>query len=155
MPVLTGMVLDRAQAGSLNPLLSIDGYQVAAIYRYTASDSPRAENGARSYATNITVPAQRALTGIQNMVGDCFASVQEGRFATRALEKIVGFLLENGAAGAGQSSWGPTVYGLVDGEMRARKLVQEVRNYLTGFGGGSLFCVQAQNRGAQIRSIQG
>lgn len=65
MPVLTGMVLDRAQAGSLNPLLSIDGYQVAAIYPYTASDSPRAENGARSYATDITVPAQRALTGIQ------------------------------------------------------------------------------------------
>lgn len=65
MPVLTGMVLDRAQAGSLNPLLSIDGYQVAAIYPYTASDTPRAEKGARSYASDITVPAQRALTGMQ------------------------------------------------------------------------------------------
>jgi beta-RFAP synthase len=97
----------------------------------------------------------RALTHIQSMVGDCFASVQGGRFATPALEKIVGFLLENGAAGAGQSSWGPTVYGLVDGETRARKLIQDVRTYLTGFGGGSLFCVQAQNRGAQIRSLQG
>ena len=65
MPVLTGMVLDRAQAGSLNPLLSIDGYQVAAIYPYTASDTPRAERGARSYTADISVPAQRALTGMQ------------------------------------------------------------------------------------------
>ena len=65
MPVLTGMVLDRAQAGSLNPLLSIDGYQVAAIYPYTASDTPRAERGERSYTANISVPAQRALTGMR------------------------------------------------------------------------------------------
>ena len=65
MPVLTGMVLERAQAGSLNPLLSADGYQVAAIYPYTASDTPRAEKGPRSYATDITVPAQRPLAGIQ------------------------------------------------------------------------------------------
>jgi len=65
MPVLTGMVLDRAQAGSLNPLLSIDGYQVAAIYPYTASDTPRAERGARSYTADISVPAQRALTGMR------------------------------------------------------------------------------------------
>jgi len=64
MPVLTGIVLDPAQAGSLNPLLSADGYQVAAIYPYTASDTPRAVIGPRSYATNITVPAQRALIGI-------------------------------------------------------------------------------------------
>jgi beta-ribofuranosylaminobenzene 5'-phosphate synthase len=97
----------------------------------------------------------QALTSIQNMVGDCFASVQGGRFATPILEKLVDFLLEKGAAGAGQSSWGPTVYGLVDGEERARKLAQEVRNYLTGFGGGSIFCVQAQNRGVQVRISKG
>ncbi|MBN1568449.1 MAG: kinase [Acidobacteria bacterium] len=95
----------------------------------------------------------QALTSIQNMVGDCFASVQGGRFATPVLEKLVGFLLEKGALGAGQSSWGPTVYGLVDGESRARKLAGEVRDYLVGFGGGSIFCVQAQNRGAQVRTI--
>ncbi len=95
----------------------------------------------------------QALTSIQNMVGDCFASVQGGRYAAPALEKIIGFLLEKGAAGAGQSSWGPAIYGLVDGEARARTLMQEARNYLASFGGGSLFCVQAQNRGAQIRSL--
>jgi beta-RFAP synthase len=97
----------------------------------------------------------QALTAIQNMVGDCFASVQGGRFAAPVLEKMVGFLLEKGAAGAGQSSWGPTIYGLVGSEERARNLAQEARNYLANFGGGSIYCVQAQNRGAQIRSLKG
>ncbi len=95
----------------------------------------------------------QAMTGIQNMVGDCFSSVQGGRFATPVSEKLVGFLLDKGATGAGQSSWGPTVYGLMEGEERARRLAQEARNYLAGFGGGSIFCVQAQNRGAQVRAI--
>ena len=96
-----------------------------------------------------------ALTSIQNMVGDCFASAQGGRFATPVLENIVAFLLEKGAAGAGQSSWGPAVYGLVDGKERAQKLAQEVRIYLAGFGGGKVFCAQPYNRGAQVRTIKG
>ena len=76
----------------------------------------------------------KALTSIQCMVGDCFASVQGGRFATPVLEKLVEFLLEKGAAGAGQSSWGPTVYGLVDGKERARQLAQQVQSYLDSIG---------------------
>jgi beta-ribofuranosylaminobenzene 5'-phosphate synthase len=97
----------------------------------------------------------QALTSIQNMVGDCFASVQGGRFATPVLEKLVGFLLEKGASGAGQSSWGPTVYGLVDGKERAQTLAKQVQEYLAGLGGGKVFCVQAQNRGAQVRTCKG
>jgi beta-ribofuranosylaminobenzene 5'-phosphate synthase len=95
----------------------------------------------------------RALTSIQCMVGDCFASVQGGRFATPVLEKLVEFLLEKGAAGAGQSSWGPTVYGLVAGREHARQLERQVRAYLDSQGGGLVFCVQPQNRGARVRPI--
>ena len=95
----------------------------------------------------------RALTSIQCMVGDCFASVQGGRFATSVLEKLVGFLLEHGAAGAGQSSWGPAVYGLVEGKEQARQLAQKVQTRLADLGGGQAFLVQPQNRGAIIRVI--
>ncbi len=65
MPVLTGAVLDRAQAGSLNSRLSFDGNLVAPLYPYTASDTPRAERGTRSHAAGIPVPAQRVLTGMR------------------------------------------------------------------------------------------
>jgi beta-ribofuranosylaminobenzene 5'-phosphate synthase len=95
----------------------------------------------------------QALTGIQCMIGDCFAPVQGGRYATPLLEKVVGFLLEKGAAGAGQSSWGPAVYGLVDGKARAQQLEREVNHFLADLGGGDAFCVRPQNRGAQIRKL--
>jgi beta-RFAP synthase len=97
----------------------------------------------------------QALTSIQNMVGDCFSSIQGGRFASPILEKIVGLLLENGAAGAGQSSWGPAVYGVAEGGERAHRIAGRVKNHLDGFGGGEIFCVNARNRGAQIREIRG
>jgi len=93
----------------------------------------------------------RALTGIQRIVGDCFASVQGGRFATPISEKLVDFMLDRGAAGVGQSSWGPTVYGLVKGKDHARQLEQDVRIFLDCSGGGQIFCLQPQNRGATIR----
>jgi beta-ribofuranosylaminobenzene 5'-phosphate synthase len=95
----------------------------------------------------------QALTSIQCMVGDCFASAQGGRFAAPLLEKLVGFLLDRGAAGAGQSSWGPTIYGLVEGRKQARQLEKEVRVFLADHGGGQTFCMQPQNRGAQVRRI--
>jgi beta-ribofuranosylaminobenzene 5'-phosphate synthase len=95
----------------------------------------------------------QALTGIQCMIGDCFAPVQGGRYASPVLEKVVGFFLEKGAAGAGQSSWGPAVYGLVNGKARALRLENEVRLFLAGLGGGDVFCAQPRNRGAQIRKI--
>jgi beta-RFAP synthase len=95
----------------------------------------------------------QALTSIQYMVGDCFASAQGGRFANPISEKVVDFLLSKGAAGIGQSSWGPTIYGLVKGKETARRLAKDVARFLESLGGGSTFCVQSHNRGAQIREL--
>jgi beta-ribofuranosylaminobenzene 5'-phosphate synthase len=95
----------------------------------------------------------QALTGIQYMVGECFASVQGGRFANPFSEKAVNFLLDQGAAGVGQSSWGPTVYGLIQGRDHARELAKKVQIFLAGMGGGKTFCVQPHNRGARVRVI--
>jgi beta-ribofuranosylaminobenzene 5'-phosphate synthase len=94
----------------------------------------------------------RALTSIQCMVGDCFASVQGGRFANPISEKLVDFMLGRGAAGIGQSSWGPTVYGLVEGSKKARHLAKEAQAFLDDLGGGQIYCVQPQNRGVTIRT---
>ena len=55
-----------------------------------------------------------ALTRVQRLVGESFASVQGGVFHPRA-GALVEALLRLGAAGAGQSSWGPAVYGIVGG----------------------------------------
>jgi len=95
----------------------------------------------------------QALTEVQRLVGDCFAAVQGGRFANPLSERLIGRLLNSGAVGAGQSSWGPTVYGLAAGEEAALRLAAEARRFLAGQGGGQVSCVRADNRGARIRRI--
>jgi hypothetical protein len=63
MPILDGVPLAPAQAGSINPNLSRDGDTVAPIYPYTESEAPRAEHGLRTYRPNVGVPAKQIKTG--------------------------------------------------------------------------------------------
>jgi beta-ribofuranosylaminobenzene 5'-phosphate synthase len=95
-----------------------------------------------------------ALTDVQRLVGDCFAGVQGGRFANTASDRIISFFLDQGACGAGQSSWGPAVYALVNGPAEARRLEVETRKFLRGLNGGTAFAVSTDNRGAQIAVLE-
>jgi beta-ribofuranosylaminobenzene 5'-phosphate synthase len=66
---------------------------------------------------------------------------------------MVDFMLSRGAAGIGQSSWGPTVYGLIRGKAAAEKLLERTRAYLDAQGGGEAFLVRPQNHGARISAV--
>jgi beta-ribofuranosylaminobenzene 5'-phosphate synthase len=90
-----------------------------------------------------------ALTEIQRLVGDGFAAVQGGRFAHPLSAELIAYLLDRGARGAGQSSWGPAVYGLVEGE-EALALKGGIESWLEKRGGGVVFHVHATNQGAGI-----
>ena len=68
----------------------------------------------------------RALTEVQDVTGRWFAPVQGGTFAPGASADLVRRLREWGAHGVGQSSWGPAVYGIVDGDELARRLADRV-----------------------------
>lgn len=74
-----------------------------------------------------------ALSDIQRITGAWFAAQQGGIFAPGPGETLVRKLAEWGAAGVGQSSWGPAVYGLVDGDA-ARGLASRCREFLGGSG---------------------
>jgi beta-ribofuranosylaminobenzene 5'-phosphate synthase len=87
-----------------------------------------------------------ALTRIQQLVGDSFAAAQGGRFHPRAAP-LVEALLRFGAAGAGQSSWGPTVYGVVGSEEAGRELARRMEDVV---GEGSVDLVTFDNRGARL-----
>jgi beta-RFAP synthase len=75
-----------------------------------------------------------ALTEIQTITGRWFAPVQGGTFASGASEELVRRMSEWGAAGVGQSSWGPTVYGIVDGEAAGQGLAERVGAAIGGSG---------------------
>jgi beta-ribofuranosylaminobenzene 5'-phosphate synthase len=90
-----------------------------------------------------------ALTRVQRLVGESFASVQGGVFHPRA-GPLVDALLRLGAAGAGQSSWGPAVYGIVGGEQAGRELAGRMDAELAG--GGRVEVVSFDNRGARVEA---
>jgi beta-ribofuranosylaminobenzene 5'-phosphate synthase len=96
----------------------------------------------------------QAMTGIQQMVGDCFAAVQGGRYSNPLSGQLIELLLKKGAVGAGQSSWGPAVYGLVLGRVAARRLTEEVQAFLSNAADGQVLFMQPQNRGARVRETE-
>jgi beta-RFAP synthase len=75
-----------------------------------------------------------ALSEVQRITGAWFAPQQGGIFAPGPGETLIRRLAEWGAAGVGQSSWGPAVYGLVDGDVAGRSLASRCREFLGGDG---------------------
>jgi beta-RFAP synthase len=67
-----------------------------------------------------------ALAAIQERVGACFATIQEGPFHP-AGARLVRRLKEGGAPGVGQSSWGPAVYAFAGDEAGERRLISTMR----------------------------
>ena len=92
-----------------------------------------------------------ALTQIQVVIGGYFAGVQGGTFSSSTAEAVIDFMKKRGAYGVGQSSWGPAVYGLAQGEAQANELRTEVEVFLQDRDGGQVFVANANNRGATIR----
>ena len=88
-----------------------------------------------------------ALSRLQRLVGDAFAPVQGGTFHPQA-GPFVDALLRLGAAGAGQSSWGPAVYGLVGSEQQGHDIVRGLEPELGA--GGRAEVVRFDNRGARV-----
>src|SRR4051794_39418119 len=82
----------------------------------------------------------QALSVVQRITGSWFAEQQGGVFAPGPTEQLIASMAEWGAAGVGQSSWGPAAYGLVESADRAAELARRVRGAMgekgTVFQGG-------------------
>lgn len=92
-----------------------------------------------------------SLTRVQRLVGETFRPLQGGTFSDPAGASCIRFMLREGAYGAGQSSWGPTVYGLVQGREAAEALKEKVKQFISQGAGGQVFYAVANKRGAYIR----
>jgi len=75
-----------------------------------------------------------ALTEVQRVTGTWFAPEQGGIFAPGQGAELIGRMSAWGAPGVGQSSWGPAVYGIVDGPERSQELAALLRRLLGGGG---------------------
>ena len=88
--------------------------------------------------------------------GSAINRIQDIGFKRREIElqpiarEIMDVMLQNGAAGAGMSSFGPLVYGIADQPSGLRDAVEE---YLKTSIGGDVMTVRARNTGASIKFI--
>ena len=63
-----------------------------------------------------------ALSEVQEINGRWFSHAQGGMFAPGPSAEIIRLMRDRGAPGVGQSSWGPSVYAIVDGDDAAESL---------------------------------
>ena len=91
-----------------------------------------------------------ALTQIQIVIGDYFAEVQGGTYASQAATDGIALMKKLGAYGAGQSSWGPAFYGVTQKE-KAKEIELKIKAFLRKSVGGQVFVATANNKGAYIK----
>lgn len=93
-----------------------------------------------------------AVTAIQTLVGEHFAPAQGGVFTSKRVEALAHRLVEAGAVGIGQSSWGPTGFAFAPSESAAMDMVAAAQR--TAGDGTEIRVVQGRNSGAQIISTR-
>jgi beta-ribofuranosylaminobenzene 5'-phosphate synthase len=93
-----------------------------------------------------------ALTEIQRLVGKAFSPYQKGIFRGRVVSDTVNYMLKQGAYGAGQSSWGPTAYGLAKNTAQANELRRKVEKFFKEKGlKAAVRVAKPNNRGARVK----
>ncbi len=59
--------------------------------------------------------------------GEAFADQQQGPYVSSAVAEVIATLQRLRVKGVGQSSWGPTVFAVLESQERAEKLVKDLR----------------------------
>lgn len=90
---------------------------------------------------------------INARVGDHFASVQGGRYASALVASALAWLRAAGFKGIGQSSWGPTGFAIVANDEQGRALQGQLEARFGGSDGLSFSICAGRNRGADIRTV--
>ncbi len=100
-------------------------------------------------------PVADAIGEISARVGDHFAPVQGGRFASPRIALVLRWLHEAGFTGIGQSSWGPTGFALMPSEAEAVQTRDALADRFGGDAQLSFKICAGRNRGAEIRRFPG
>jgi beta-RFAP synthase len=86
-------------------------------------------------------------------LGDYFAPVQGGRYASPRVATVLEWLRGGGFSGTGQSSWGPTGFVFVADRLEAQSLQSELARRFGTSGALSFLVCAGRNRGAEIRRM--
>ena len=93
-----------------------------------------------------------AVGRIQARVGDHFAGVQGGRFASPGVSRVLEWLGARGLKAVGQSSWGPTGFAVCPNEPMALNLMAEAETRFGREFGLDFAVTRGRNHGARIET---
>lgn len=92
----------------------------------------------------------QSIQVLQAHVGDYFAPVQGGRYASKLVGEVLKYLEATGAACFGQSSWGPTGFAIFESADAAEKCLQQLSAAFVNPALSWEIC-RARNQGALVR----
>ncbi|MFQ5658971.1 MAG: beta-ribofuranosylaminobenzene 5'-phosphate synthase family protein [Gammaproteobacteria bacterium] len=92
-----------------------------------------------------------AITAIQQVSGNYFAEIQGGQYNSPEVGRALSSLLDDGAHGIGQSSWGPTGFAVFASETDARHALERLINDHENSHRLQFILCRARNNKADVR----
>ena len=99
------------------------------------------EKDIKKFSTHLNI--------IEDNAADYFSEIQSGRYTSKYSQEILTFLEEHGVLGRGQSSWGPSLYALIENKERAKKIKEKILTKFTKII-NKIYITSAENGGAKI-----
>lgn len=95
-----------------------------------------------------------AIHELQSRVGDYFSAAQGGgRYTSTTVAEVLHWLRSTGVGCVGQSSWGPTGFAVLESDLAARRILDELEKKYVGYGGLSFMLCKARNQGSEVQVI--
>lgn len=94
-----------------------------------------------------------SLFELQQRAGECFKAAQGGIYAAPLLAEIVQHVRDRGVRGVGQSSWGPTLYAIADGDEAAEDLAACLSSHFS-LGRDEVVITRADNEGSCVKVLE-
>ncbi|PWC75347.1 GHMP kinase [Azospirillum sp. TSH64] len=96
-----------------------------------------------------------AVTELQSVVGDHFAPAQGGRFSSLDVAEVLRWLPVAGAAGVGQSSWGPTGFAVFGDAASAERAAEGAQARWRTRPNLRFVVCRGRNHGAVVETFSG
>lgn len=93
----------------------------------------------------------KGICRLQRCMGDFFAYAQGGRYTSRTVGEVIGYIESLGIEGVGQSSWGPMGFAFVDSEIQAHTLLRDLQARFRDNKDLQFKIVSGRNTGAVIQ----
>lgn len=106
--------------------------------------------GLPAVAENDLVKFGEAITRLQRLVGEHFASAQGGVFTSPEVAGAMQWLADRGAVAIGQTSWGPTGFCAINGAELAESITHQARREFAHFDTLSFLTASARNSGGEV-----